>query len=337
MIGGSGGIFVNVFCMVSNRKKFHALFGFLLIGISFLSFLFISPNIAPEFSGSAHLRVTFQEVPDVAVLSETLGDFAYAVSFDALSDRAYAFSTQALDAVAYREFSALLSDRVGAYAVSEYQSFSPSISQELVRKAVIALVIAMLCIIVYISFVFKGVSRPVASWKYGIVSTVALLHDALIPLGVFSLIAPFTDAAIDTLFVTALLATLGYSINDTIVVFDRIRDRLSVNRDRRHRESFDAVADYGVRRSLRRSLYTSLSTVIPLLLLFLFVPATRWFSTALFAGVIAGTYSSLFFAPSLLLLWHYYFPQDEKKDRQLSDTERAEEALRHSFRGENTV
>ena len=104
-----------------------------------------------------------------------------------------------------------------------YESFSPSISQELVRKALIALVAAMVLIILYISFVFKRVSRPVASWKYGLVAIVALVHDAIIPIGLFALLALFTSAAVDALFVTALLATLGYSINDTIVVFDRVQ------------------------------------------------------------------------------------------------------------------
>ena len=136
---------------------------------------------------------------------------------------------------------------------------------------------------------------------------------------------------------TALLATLGYSINDTIVVFDRMRDRLRMNREKNKKELFPDTVDYGVRSSLRRSLYTSVSTVTPLVLLFIFVSATQWFSIALFAGVVAGTYSSLFFAPSLLLLWHHYFPQKERKEKKLSETEAAEKMLRSSFQNEDIL
>ena len=184
---------------------------------------------------------------------------------------------------------------------------------------------------------FKGVSRPIASWKYGVVSIAALLHDVAAPLGIFALLAPFTSASVDALFVTALLATLGYSINDTIVIFDRIRDRLKTNMGKKHKENFGTVVDYGVRSSVRRSLYTSVSTVIPLALLIVLVPVTQWFGVALFVGVAAGTYSSLFFAPSLLLLWHRHFPQKEDGNRTKTDTEKAEDTLKDILQGQDVM
>ena len=321
--------------MVSKHAKIHAALGAALIGISIICIIVIRPNIAPEFSGSAEMQVVFNEAQEQ--VERRLGGAAYEIEIQRMSETEYLFTTQSLSAEEYNGLKTYITETVGAFEVQEYQSFSPSISKELLYKAIIALLAAVVIIIIYISFVFKKSSRPVASWKYGIAATFALLHDTIIPLGLFAIIAPFTTAAIDTLFVTALLATLGYSINDTIVVFDRMRDRLQINREKNRKEPFTETVDYGVRKSLRRSLYTSVSTVTPLVLLFIFVSVTKWFSVALFAGIIAGTYSSLFFAPSLLLLWHRYFPQKEQKQKALSETEAAEKMLRSSFHTEDLL
>ena len=319
--------------MVGKHAQLHALIGGFLIVIFLLSTVIIRPEIAPEFSGRAYLRVIFDEPQEYGVVAEIGGE---GVSVERSDEREYAFSfAYALSGERYAELRDIIAGTVGPYTVVEYQSFSPSVSRELVRKSFIALFAASLIIIGYIAFVFRGVSRPVRSWKYGVVATVALAHDTLAPLGIFSLIAPFTSASVDTLFVTALLATLGYSINDTIVIFDRIRERLRA--DEKNREPFSSVVDRGVRDSLRRSVYTSVSTMIPLILLFVLVPVTKWFSVALFIGVAAGTYSSLFFAPSLLLLWNRYFPQREETAREPTDTEKAEEALRGTLYGSDTL
>ena len=321
--------------MVSKHAKIHTVIGIGLIILSVVCTIVIRPNIAPEFSGSAELTVVFTEAQQG--VASRLGDTGFEAETHRVSDTEYSFTTRSLDAEEYSTFKAGITEQIGEFEVKEYQSFSPSISQELLYKAIIALLVAVGIIIIYISLVFRKASRPVASWKYGVAATFALVHDSIIPLGLFAIIAPFTTAVIDTLFVTALLATLGYSINDTIVVFDRMRDRLKNNREKGKKESFAETVDYGVRTSLRRSLYTSVSTVTPLVLLFILVSATQWFSIALFAGVVAGTYSSLFFAPSLLLLWHRYFPQKEQKERTLTETEAAEKMLRSSFQGEQTL
>ena len=273
--------------MVSKHAKIHTVIGIGLIILSVVCTIVIRPNIAPEFSGSAELTVVFTEAQQG--VANRLGDTGFEAETHRVSDTEYSFTTRSLDAEEYSAFKAGITEQIGEFEVKEYQSFSPSISRELLYKAVIALLVAVGIIIIYISLVFRKASRPVASWKYGVAATFALVHDSIIPLGLFAIIAPFTTAVIDTLFVTALLATLGYSINDTIVVFDRMRDRLKNNREKGKKESFAETVDYGVRTSLRRSLYTSVSTVTPLVLLFILVSATQWFSIALFAGVVAGT------------------------------------------------
>ena len=254
--------------IVSSYARVHVAIGCTLIALFFFSAVLITPNIAPEFSGSAQLHVTFHSEQSTETITDALSTLSYEVSTTSDSATEYTFMARALSDEEYLGLLDHITDHVGVYTITEYQSFSPSISRELVRKAFIALLAAALIIVLYISFVFRKVSHPIASWKYGVVAIIALLHDIIAPLGIFALLAPFTNAAIDTLFVTALLATLGYSINDTIVIFDRIRDRLRSNLEKKRKEEFAAVIDYGVRNSVRRSIYTSLSTVIPLALLF---------------------------------------------------------------------
>ena len=323
--------------MVSKHAKLHSAIGIGLIVVSIVCAAVIRPNVAPEFSGRAELHLAFTETPSNPDVVKQVSGLDYGVEVHRLSAQEYSFTTRSLTADEYSAFREHITTTIGEFEIKEYQSFSPSISKELLYKAVMALIAAVVIIIIYISLVFRKASRPVASWKYGVAATFALVHDTIIPLGLFTIIGLFSTAMVDTLFVTALLATLGYSINDTIVVFDRMRDRLKINREKGRKESFADTVDHAVKSSLRRSLYTSASTVMPLLLLFLLVSATQWFSIALFAGVIAGTYSSLFFAPSLLLLWHQYFPQKEQKERTLSETEAAEKMLRDSFHGEQTL
>lgn len=323
--------------MISKHAKLHATIGFALITISILCTIFITPNIAPEFSGKAELHLEFTEKKEQKMLITELADIGFETAVKQVSEKEYTISTRSLSNEEYTILKHTITNAVGEYEIKEYQSFSPSISTELLYKAIIALIVAIIVIILYISFVFRKSSRPIASWKYGMAATLALIHDTIIPLGLFAILAPFTTATVDTLFVTALLATLGYSINDTIVVFDRMRDRLQVNREKNRKEDFNETIDYGVKNSLRRSVYTSVSTVTPLVLLFIFVSATKWFSIALFAGIMAGTYSSLFFAPSLLLLWQRYFPQKEGKEKQLSETEAAEKMLRDTVYGEDML
>ena len=158
------------------------------------------------------------------------------------------------------------------------------------------------------------------------VALVALLHDSIVPIGLFSILAPL-GAEIDVLFVMALLATIGYSVNDTLVIFDRIRERINGVKDKDKIKNFDKYVDMGVRESYRRSIYTSLTTSIPLILLAIYVPPVAWFSVALLSGVIAGTYSSLFFAPSLLKLWDQKFKEADGDEKVLTHYEKVEQEM----------
>ena len=182
----------------------------------------------------------------------------------------------------------------------------PAISTELQNKFIFAVFFVVLIIIGFIAYTFNSVSKPVASYKYGLVAVVALLHDTIIPIGAFAVLGSFLiDYQIDVLFVTALLATLGYSVNDTIVVFDRVRENLRLAHEKglpHEKEAFAAIVDVSLRQTFMRSLYASITTLAALALLF-FVggEATKPFALVLGIGVIAGTYSSLFVACPLLV------------------------------------
>jgi preprotein translocase subunit SecF len=187
----------------------------------------------------------------------------------------------------------------------QYTSVGPVIGQELLQKGLIALGLVTLCIIIFIAFAFRQVSKPVASWKYGVVAIVTLLHDVLIPTGLFAFLGHFHGAEVDSLFIVGLLTILGISINDTIVVFDRIRENLRLNDEHHKREEFSEVVGRSIMQTLARSINTSLTVVIVLAALYLLGPvSTRDFALTLIVGMIAGTYSSIFLASPLLVAWN---------------------------------
>jgi preprotein translocase subunit SecF len=192
-------------------------------------------------------------------------------------------------------------ERDGKITEKSFETVGPTIGQETLGNAVKAVVVASIAIAAYIAFAFRKVSNPVSSWKYGVTAIVALLHDVLIVVGLFSILGKFFNVEVDSLFITALLTVMGFSVHDTIVVFDRIRENLRKNFDLK----FDVVVNNSLLETLNRSLNTSLTVVIVLFALLLFGGETiRWFIVALLVGIISGTYSSIFNASQLLVAWY---------------------------------
>ncbi len=184
----------------------------------------------------------------------------------------------------------------------QFTSVGPVLGAELLQKAWIAIVLVVLCTIAFIAFAFRGVSKPIASWKYGIVAIITLIHDILVPAGLFAILGHFMGAEVDSLFIVALLTILGISINDTIVIFDRIRENLKRNEGGK-REEFEATVGKSIMQTLTRSINTSVTVVIVLIALYILGPeATKAFALTLIVGMIAGTYSSIFLASPLLVV-----------------------------------
>lgn len=183
-----------------------------------------------------------------------------------------------------------------------FESVGPSIGRQLRNNAITSLIAISLLIIAYIAWTFRKVSRPVASWKYGLAGIIAICHDVLITVGVFSFLGYYYGIEVGTPFVAALLTIFGYSINDTIVVFDRIRENLPKS----HR-NFEETVNFSVNQTMKRSLYASTTTLLTLMAIVIYGgDSIRWFALALFIGIFFGTYSSIFLASPLLVLFEKY-------------------------------
>ncbi len=193
---------------------------------------------------------------------------------------------------------------LGKFEEKRFDSIGPTIGKELRRKSLWAIGLVILMIVLYIAWAFRKVSRPISSWKYGAAAIIALFHDIAIPTGVFAFLGKYYGIEVDTLFVTALLTILGFSVHDTIVVFDRIRERLNTSGGR---ENFEDTVEKSIRSTVARSINTSLTVIIVMAALyFLGGASTKLFSVAILIGIFFGTYSSIFIASALLVSWNKF-------------------------------
>jgi len=180
-----------------------------------------------------------------------------------------------------------------------FESVGPSIGAELKIKSLWAMFFALIAMLAYISYAFRKVSRPVASWKYAMSAIIALFHDTVITVGIFAILGRFLDVEINTAFVAAVLTVIGYSVHDSIVVFDRTRENLP-----KSNEDFASTVNTSLNQTLVRSLHTSITSLLVLLAIIIFGGASiRTFVLALAVGIFAGTYSSIFVASPILVVW----------------------------------
>ncbi len=181
-----------------------------------------------------------------------------------------------------------------------FTGIGPSIGQELQKKAISAIILVLIAISLYISYAFRKVSKPIASWKYGVATLIALFHDTIIVVGFFALLGKVWGVEVNTSFVAAVLTVLGFSVHDTIVVFDRIRENLPKSAD-----NFEDTINRSVNQTLTRSINTSMTVMFVLLSIVVFGgPSIKYFALALFVGIFFGTYSSIFLASPLLVIWN---------------------------------
>jgi preprotein translocase subunit SecF len=189
---------------------------------------------------------------------------------------------------------------LGNVEEKRFESVGPVIGEELKNRAYLAIGLAILMIMIYIAWAFRKVSRPVPSWQYGLATVAALTHDVFIPAGFFAVLGHYKGVEIGLLFITALLTVLGFSVHDTIVVFDRIRENLR----RGIGDSFRDTINLSINQTLTRSINTSLTVLLTLAAIYFFGGETvKYFALALIVGIIFGTYSSIFIASPLLLVF----------------------------------
>lgn len=191
---------------------------------------------------------------------------------------------------------------VGEYQERNFSNIGPVIGSELRRKAMWAIALVLLGISLYVAFAFRKVSEPIRSWKYGVVTLITLFHDVVIPTGMLALLGHLKGIEIDTNFIVALLVVMGFSVHDTIVVFDRIREHLL--KERGKRVDLATIVDQSVHETFVRSFNTSFTLILVLVALLVFGPSSLfYFVLTMLVGTVFGTYSSIFLASPLLYLW----------------------------------
>lgn len=286
--------------IVAYRKLFLAL-SVLIVLAAVGSIAVFGLKFGIDFTGGTLAEITYTQPTSRTVVEEALNPLGLgAYSLRASNDASFIVRTRDLNTTE-RGVLLMALENTGA-TVDRFTEVGPTIGNELRRKAFVSLALIALMIALYVAFAFRSVSKPVSSWVYGFITILILVHDIIIPAGVFAYLGYAFGAEVDVLFVTALLVVLGYSVNDTIVVFDRIRERLHINTQMNRRESFDITVGTALSETYARSINTSFTTFVVLVALYWFGgAATMYFALMLIAGVLAGTYSSLFIAAPLLV------------------------------------
>lgn len=291
--------------LVSRRKTWYTLsLVFILPGL--LSLILFGLNRGIEFTGGTLWEIEFSQ----EVTTEKITQVLNANGIDNLRVQLAENANKQADQVAVirmkelqqgsdekNQIATAITNEIGPFTELQLSSVGSSVSRDISRRAIIAVILASVGILLYIAYAFRNTQNPVL---YGVCAIVGMLHDVFIVLGIFSILGEFRDVEIDSLFVTAILTVIGFSVHDTIVVFDRIRENLA----KRAAPTFEEVVNYSLAQTVVRSLNTSLTVVFTLLALYLFGgETTKDFVLALLIGVVAGTYSSIFNASQLLVSW----------------------------------
>ena len=295
--------------IIQNRNKFF-IFSTILVVMSILSLAIWGLKLGIDFTGGSLLEVHVsndynlsaqnvsnlikQKMPDIGEVRVQPTEDGFLLRMKSLSEEEH----QEVLAVLQKSVAKTGRDRL---VEKRFESIGPIIGQELKTKALWAIGLSLIVIILFVAIAFRKVSKPVQSWKYGIGAIIALTHDVLIVIGVFSVLGHFfLGFEADILFVTALLTILGYSVNDTIVVYDRTRENLIYN----PQQTFEDTINKSVNETVARSINTGLTTLFVLLALYFLGGATiKNFVLALMIGTVIGTYSSIFIASPLLVVW----------------------------------
>lgn len=289
--------------IIGKKYWYFAISLFVLVPGLIALFLF-GLNRSIDFSGGSRITLTFKsrifKETTKTIQKELTKEQVKDVSLQASGNTVIVRSSPITEA----QHATLLQDLhkdFGAFREDAFETIGPIIGSETTINALKAIVVASILIILYIAWSFRKVPRPASSVRFGVCAILALVHDVLVVVGIFAILGHFFRIEVDSLFVTALLTVIGFSVHDTIVVFDRIRENLR----RMGGMPFDQVVNASILQTLDRSLNTSLTVLLVLLAMLLFGgESIRWFIIALLIGIVSGTYSSIFNASPLLVLWH---------------------------------
>lgn len=302
---------------IIGKKNWYFLFSLLIIIPGVISLFLYGLRLSIDFTGGSRITLLFNKpVSQVQVVEvrKTFEKQEIEISTLQTSQKEVFIRTKPIlekqDATLLTELDK--NQKIGDFKQEQFETIGPTIGKEITLNALKAIGIGSLLIMLYIDWSFRKVPKPASSWRFGITTIVTLLHDVLVLVGIFSILGHFFHVEVDTLFLTALLTVMGFSVHDTIVVFDRIRENML----RSSASDFAKVVNNSILQTLTRSLNTSLTAMLVLFTLLLFGgESLRWFIAALLIGIATGTYSSIFNAAPLLVLWHEL---DEKRKNKLT-------------------
>ncbi len=284
-------------------RKFSYVFSAILIIITLFGLFQFGLKPGIDFVGGSLMELEFnKEEISIEKVREILSNLELGEPIISQSgDNKLIIRMKDINEEEYQEIINKFKENFSKVEEKRFESIGPTIGEELKRKSIWGIILVVLGIAIYLAWVFRKVSYPVSSWKYSLVTIIALIHDVLVPVGFFVFFSHFKGIEIDSSFVVALLVVLGFSVHDTIVVLDRIREKLRTE----SKLDFADVINKSVNETLIRSFNTSLTLILVLVGLIIFGPPSLWnFTLILLIGTIAGTYSSIFLASPLVYDWY---------------------------------
>lgn len=294
--------------IVKNRKIYFIITGVTAI-ISILFILIFGLKLSIDFTGGSRLNLQIENSDKTKIENSLKASnlSQYTINID---EENVLIRTSQLSLDAKNKIVESIKKDYPAVVENNFDTIGPTIGNETQWNAFKAVGVASVAITLYIAFAFRQVSKPVKSWKYGVTAIVTLLHDVIVVIGLFALFGVIFGVEVDGLFITAMLTVMGFSVHDTIVVFDKIRENLRKNLDLK----FEDTVNNAILETLNRSLNTSITIAIVLISLILFGgESIRWFIIALFIGIVVGTYSSIFVAAQMLVAWNEWDKNKKEK------------------------
>ena len=296
---------------IIGKKNLYFALSLIVVAPGLIALLLFGLNLSIDFTGGSRLTISFPQKVEKTTsekIKNTLTKENLKVSTVETSGNSLLIRTSPMDQKQNIKFVNTLSKEFKGAKETQFETIGPTIGKETTINAIKAVILASILIIIYITWSFRKVPKPASSLRFGVSAIIALIHDVLVVLGIFAILGHFFGVEVDSLFVTALLTVIGFSVHDTIVVFDRIRENL-----RKSQGSFPQIVNDSILQTLDRSLNTSLTVLLVLFALLLFGGDTiKWFVVALLIGVASGTYSSIFNAAPILVVWQEWSEKRKK-------------------------
>lgn len=264
-----------------------------------IAFILWGLNLSIDFTGGSQivLQVPNTSSQEIAAIVEK--QKIHVISIQPGGNATYTVKTKPISQKENQSIQKAVMKHFPTAKEMSFETIGPVVGGETTANAFKSVLVACVLIVLYMAWSFRNVPKPASSWRFGVCTIAALLHDVIVVVGIFAILGHFFNVEIDSLFITAVLTVIGFSVHDTIVVFDRVRENL-----RKTNASFATVVNDSMVQTLNRSLNTSLTTILVLLAVFLFGgESIKWFVVALLVGIFSGTYSSIFNAAPLLVLW----------------------------------